>query len=259
MDGPDRLGRDQGGTQVVVLADPVPMFALGLELVCARLGVQAVSVTDASAVPAVLAATSAPAGLISLDFWRSRELEHCADLSHAFPRTKLGVVTGRASPFRQDRARSLGFAAFLVKQDLAPAKLAAAVAALLAGETYYADPVDPGQPLSVLSPREAEVLRLLAQGDQTRMIARRLRLAERTVKATIAGAAQRLGAANRTQAVAIACEIGVIAGAMDDTLDDDAPDAARAAPSTSVRNPRPDVPAPRNGLLAVRADGLTAR
>jgi two-component system response regulator DesR len=226
------------------------MFVLGAELVCARLGVRVVSVTDASAVPAALAATRAPVGLVSLDFWRSRELERCAELSHAFPLTDLGVVTSRASPFRRDRARGLGFAAFLVKQDLTPAKLEAAIAGLLAGESYYADPVARDQPTSVLSPREAQVLRLLAQGDQTRTIARRLRLAERTVKATIAAATQRLGAANRAEAVAIACELGVIAGALD-------PQRAGAVPGGS--HPRLGVPAPRRGMLPFRADALPVR
>ena len=51
-----------------------------------------------------------------------------------------------------------------------------------------------------LSPREEEVLRLLATGLANKQIARRLGITERTVKAHLTSVFQHLGVTDRTQA-----------------------------------------------------------
>ena len=55
-------------------------------------------------------------------------------------------------------------------------------------------------PARSLSPREEEVLRLLAGGLANKQIARRLGIAERTVKAHLTSVFQQLGVTDRTQA-----------------------------------------------------------
>ncbi|HWE80926.1 MAG TPA: helix-turn-helix transcriptional regulator [Gaiellaceae bacterium] len=55
-----------------------------------------------------------------------------------------------------------------------------------------------------LTGREREVLSLLAQGLQLEEIAQQLEIGLETVRTHVRHAAQRLGAANRTHAVAIA-------------------------------------------------------
>ena len=55
-------------------------------------------------------------------------------------------------------------------------------------------------PARTLSPREEEVLRLLAIGLANKQIARRLGIAERTVKAHLTSVFQQLGVTDRTQA-----------------------------------------------------------
>jgi len=57
-----------------------------------------------------------------------------------------------------------------------------------------------------LSPREREVLQLLAQGLATKQIARSLGVTERTVKFHVASIFAKLGATNRAQAVALAAQ-----------------------------------------------------
>jgi len=57
-------------------------------------------------------------------------------------------------------------------------------------------PVDKPQ----LTPREADVLRLVRQGLANKQIARRLGISERTVKAHLTSAFQRIGVTDRTQA-----------------------------------------------------------
>jgi len=63
---------------------------------------------------------------------------------------------------------------------------------------------------SALTPREMEVLEELAGGRSNRAIARRLYVTERTVKAHVSSILRKLGAENRTEAVAIAVRRGLV-------------------------------------------------
>lgn len=61
-----------------------------------------------------------------------------------------------------------------------------------------------------LTPREQEVLQLLAQGLQNKEIAGELVISERTVKFHVSSILGKLGAGNRTEAVAIAAQHGLV-------------------------------------------------
>jgi len=65
-------------------------------------------------------------------------------------------------------------------------------------------------PVVVLTAREREVLRLLAAGLQNKEIAARLQIGERTVKFHVSAILARLGAGNRTEAVHLARQQGLI-------------------------------------------------
>ena len=67
--------------------------------------------------------------------------------------------------------------------------------------------VPPAEPLT---PREDEVLELLAQGLQNKEIAQKLVISERTVKFHVSAILGKLDAGNRTEAVAIAVQRGLI-------------------------------------------------
>lgn len=70
---------------------------------------------------------------------------------------------------------------------------------------------DDSAPLTeTLTLREAEVLHLLAQGLPNKDIATRLVVSERTVKFHVSSILDKLGASNRTEAVAIAAQQGLI-------------------------------------------------
>lgn len=62
----------------------------------------------------------------------------------------------------------------------------------------------------VLDPRRIDVLRLLSQGADTRAIARKLGISERTVKSLVRDIQLTLGATNRAQAVAEGMRLGLI-------------------------------------------------
>ncbi|MGF1472278.1 MAG: response regulator [Rubrobacteraceae bacterium] len=61
-----------------------------------------------------------------------------------------------------------------------------------------------------LTPREREVLNLLAEGLSNREISARLFVTERTAKFHVSSILSKLGAANRTEAVAVAAQRGLV-------------------------------------------------
>jgi DNA-binding NarL/FixJ family response regulator len=66
-------------------------------------------------------------------------------------------------------------------------------------------------PLEELTPREREVLALMAEGLANKQIAQRLRISEHTVKFHVAAILAKLGAASRTEAGYVAARRGLIA------------------------------------------------
>jgi DNA-binding NarL/FixJ family response regulator len=72
------------------------------------------------------------------------------------------------------------------------------------------DVPDDNHARAALSPREAEVLALLAEGAPNKVIARRLNISVHTAKFHVAAILIKLGAANRTDAIAIAMRQGLV-------------------------------------------------
>jgi DNA-binding NarL/FixJ family response regulator len=68
----------------------------------------------------------------------------------------------------------------------------------------------PGPVGGALTAREQEVLELLAQGSPNKTIARTLGISERTVKFHVTGIMHKLDAENRTEAVTLAAQRGLI-------------------------------------------------
>ncbi|TIV55167.1 MAG: response regulator transcription factor, partial [Mesorhizobium sp.] len=78
------------------------------------------------------------------------------------------------------------------------------------GELSEEEAHDDNQTRAALSPREAEVLALLAEGAPNKVIARRLNISVHTAKFHVAAILIKLGAANRTDAIAIAMRQGLV-------------------------------------------------
>jgi DNA-binding NarL/FixJ family response regulator len=91
-------------------------------------------------------------------------------------------------------------AAGLVTLD--PASLEALLGA--SPRTAAAEPVEP------LTPREIEVLRMLAEGEGNKAIAWKLSISEHTVKFHVASIMSKLRASSRTEAVTIGIRRGLI-------------------------------------------------
>ena len=78
------------------------------------------------------------------------------------------------------------------------------------GEPFDEEASDEHAARPSLSPREAEVLALLAEGAPNKVIARRLNISVHTAKFHVAAILIKLGAANRTDAIAIAMRQGLV-------------------------------------------------
>ncbi|MEC4020894.1 response regulator transcription factor [Streptomyces sp. H27-D2] len=111
-----------------------------------------------------------------------------------------------------------GATGYLLK-DAPPEEVAAAVRAAARGETVLAPPVAArllgrvraGRP--TLSPREVEILRLLAEGLANKQISRRLFISEATVKTHLVHIYGKLGVDSRTGAIAAGLAGGLIRSA----------------------------------------------
>ena len=114
----------------------------------------------------------------------------------------------------------------LLFRDAAPGRLAAALRALAQGLVVLdgslagllassseddGDPTEaPIEPAEPLTPREVEVLQLLAEGLSNKQIAARLAISEHTAKFHVAAILGKLGAETRTDAVVRAARAGLI-------------------------------------------------
>jgi two-component system, NarL family, response regulator LiaR len=141
-------------------------------------------------------------------------------LRESLPEARVIVLTSFADDDRLLPAIQAGAAGYLLK-DAQPAELARAVRAAHAGEALL-DPsvaarlVDaiaqaPGSdPAERLTPREREVLELIAQGRPNKLIARELEISEKTVKAHVGRVLEKLGVSDRTQAALYAVRTGLV-------------------------------------------------
>jgi DNA-binding NarL/FixJ family response regulator len=146
------------------------------------------------------------------------------ELLDAFPEVKVVILT----TFEQDDyifgALSAGASGFLLKRTR-PEELIAAIHTIAAGDSLLSPSVTSrviermaGQPppgaardprLDELTPRETEVLELVARGLSNGEIAARLVIGESTVKTHVKRLLAKLGARDRVQAVIFAYETGM--------------------------------------------------
>jgi NarL family two-component system response regulator YdfI len=68
----------------------------------------------------------------------------------------------------------------------------------------------PKPPLATLTPREIEVLRLLADGASNKIIAHKLGISDHTVKFHVTSILSKLNASTRTEAVTLGVRMGII-------------------------------------------------
>jgi DNA-binding NarL/FixJ family response regulator len=137
-------------------------------------------------------------------------------LRASHPDVKVVVLTSFAGQDSVLAVVRAGVSGYLLK-DVGPAELADALRAVHAGGV----PLHPAVAATVmrsvaapphepLTPREGEVLRLVARGLSNRLVARELALSEKTVKTHVSAILGKLGVADRTQAALYAVRQGMV-------------------------------------------------
>jgi DNA-binding NarL/FixJ family response regulator len=132
------------------------------------------------------------------------------ELRGASPETRVVVYTADADEAIARTVFDAG-ASGLVLKEAPLADLARALETVHGGRSYLDPAVTQNGAPAQLTTRELEVLALLTEGLQHEDIGRRLGISSETVRTHLRKACDRLGAATRTQAVATALRLGLIA------------------------------------------------
>ncbi|MHB1207171.1 MAG: response regulator transcription factor [Rhodospirillaceae bacterium] len=134
----------------------------------------------------------------------------------AFPGVPVVVISGHyEAPYVRGALENgaLGF----IPKTTSGKSMVSALKLVLDGETYVppllidaksSEVLSADNPLSKLSTRELEILRLLIDGNTNKEIARALELQEMTIKVHLRNAYRKIGAGNRADAVRIAFQHG---------------------------------------------------
>ncbi|MCI0583970.1 MAG: response regulator transcription factor [Chloroflexi bacterium] len=209
----------------VLVADPEMLVRAGLRAVIdADRGLRLVAEAETGPHAIELGTRLKPhLAVVSTGFHEPSWLEVVAGLRAVSPATVI-VLLARAEHSRSIvegfRAGVTGF----VRSDIGRLELLAAIHRALAGESVV-DPVaatelimrmaseselSPRSRPDPLTPREVEILQLVAQGQTNREIASRLIVAVGTIKIHVEHILGKLGAADRTQAAVRAVELGIV-------------------------------------------------
>lgn len=197
----------------ILLIDDHPLFCDGFTASCRTLrpGFTVTTVDTAAAGRQMLAEVH-PLSCVLIDIMLPDAdgfdtLQHLARLDPLTPRV---MISGRDDRTARLRAQHQGASGFLSK-SARPEAIMAALDIILAGGVWFddrgaADDDDDDD----LTPRQLEVLDLLAQGCANKEIETRLNLAERTVRAHMTEIFKSLGVQGRVRAVMEARRRGLI-------------------------------------------------
>jgi DNA-binding NarL/FixJ family response regulator len=130
-----------------------------------------------------------------------------------FPAARVVMLTTFEGDVEIRRALEAGACGYLLK-NMSPSELAQAIRHVHAGKKRVPPELVAHMASFIgdefLTPREIEVLREVAEGSRNRDIGERLSISEETVKVHVKHIMDKLGARDRTQAIAIAVRRGII-------------------------------------------------
>ncbi len=135
-----------------------------------------------------------------------------------FPQVEILMMSMHDQPGYVRRAVELGAAGYVLK-SAGRDELLVAIRSVAEGQTYIdGELMEPllaemrtgAKPTGRLSPREQQVLQLIANGYENKQVARELGISEATVKTYLRGIFERLDVSSRAEAVAVGLRIGAI-------------------------------------------------
>lgn len=151
--------------------------------------------------------------LMDLQMPEMSGIDATSSIRGEFPDARIIVLTTYAGDVQVSRALKAGARAYLLKGSLRK-ELLETIRAVHAGQKRLspevAAEIAEHATDDTLTPREIDVLRLVAGGNANKEIAAQLSLTEETVKSHIRNILGKLGANDRTHAVAIGLKRGII-------------------------------------------------
>ena len=140
-------------------------------------------------------------------------LDAAAKIKKSFPHIKVIIMTSQPECSFIDRARRIGVDSFWYKESTSE-KVIEVMDRTMNGESVYPDTTPTLQlgnaKSSEFSPKELEVLRELISGESDAVIADKLHMSLRTVKAHIQTMRDKTGFRNRTELAVRARECGLV-------------------------------------------------
>jgi DNA-binding NarL/FixJ family response regulator len=203
-------------TTIVVADDHPAMLAAVSEILERRGFVIAGRATDGRQAAALIEELKPQVALVDVRMPRLSGIEVAVQAAAVSPKTSIIFYTAYGDRALLSEALDVGARGFVLKE--APlTDLVRAVETVVAGEAYV-DPVLAGflvsgdltEGLPTLTPRERDVLRLLADGHANEEIGRRLHISPETVRTHVRKAMAKLDADTRTHAVATALRQRII-------------------------------------------------
>ena len=194
----------------IVIVDDHPMVREGLEAMLMSEGAFNVVALCSNGEEALGTLKRVKADVVLSDIRMPRMdgftmLEH---LKRLIPGVKVVFLAGMPLKEEDERARREGAFGYLPK-DVDQDRLAEAVKSVASGAETFASEQFQAAP-SLLTQREMDVLRLVAQGHQREKIASLLGIGAESVKTHLKGIMTKLGCPNATSAVGRAYELGIL-------------------------------------------------
>ncbi|CUI05159.1 response regulator [Massilia antarctica] len=199
----------------VLVCDDHPMMREGIAAVIASQSDMCLAgeAGDGREAVAQYRALQPDVALIDIQMPDMNGIEAIQAIRAEFAQARIAVLTTYRGDARALQAIRSGAQAYLLKSALRK-ELTEAIRALAAGKRYF--PAEIAAELAnhlgqeCLTPREVQVLQLIARGHSNKQVAGELALSEDTVKGHLSNIMDKLGANNRTHAVTIGIGRGFI-------------------------------------------------
>ena len=207
----------------LIIADDHPMVREGLKVSLENEGLTVVAdVSNGEEALAAAAELKPDVVLLDISMPVMNGLEACAAFKERFPGIRLLIITMHDEREYILKVVQAGAAGYVLK-DAPPEELILAVQTVCQGGTYFSSSVartlfsdfgnnsrSNNSTEDILSPREEDVLALLAEGMGNKEIARELDISVRTVEAHRLKIKQKLGISNSAGLIRYALDNGVV-------------------------------------------------
>lgn len=208
----------------VLLADDHVLIRAGVRLLLQSIeGVEVVGeASDGHEALRLIRAHQPDIVLIDIGMSGMNGLEAAARVRRDFPGVRVIILSMHTNEEYVLRALQAGVAGYIMKEAV-PVELELALSTVMKGQSYLSPAVSkyvideyrrhPGErtsPLDQLTPRQREILQLIAEGTSTKEIAKKLHLSIKTVETHRAQLMGRLGVHEIASLVRVAVRLGLV-------------------------------------------------